>query len=51
MSFSDFVVRKVNKLIVPYVFFAIFPYALLFVIWPETVPQNTQGIYIRYALL
>lgn len=51
MSFSDFVVRKVNKLIVPYVFFAIFPYALLFVIWPETIPQNTQGIYIRYALL
>lgn len=45
MSFSDFVVRKVNKLIVPYVFFAIFPYALLFVIWPETIPQNTQGIY------
>lgn len=51
MSFSDFVVRKVNKLIVPYVFFAIFPYALLFVIWPETIPQNTQGIYIPLRLV
>lgn len=44
---SDFVVRKVNKLIVPYVFFAIFPIRIaVFVIWPETIPQNTQGIYI-----
>ena len=51
MSFSDFVVRKVHKLIVPYVFFAIFPYALLFVIWPETIPQNTQGIYIPLCLV
>lgn len=51
MSLGDFAVRKVNKLIVPYVFFAIFPYALLFVIWPETIPQNTHSIYIPLRLV
>lgn len=27
-SFLDFIVRKVNKLIIPYIFFAYFPFAL-----------------------
>lgn len=46
-SFLDFVTRKTNKLIIPYIFFAFFPFALEFLILPNLIPHNTFFLPIR----
>lgn len=38
-SFFDFVVRKTNKLIIPYIFFCFFPYTIILLIWKDMAPE------------
>lgn len=39
-SFCDFIVRKTNKLVVPYIFFAFFPFALVYLFGIIEVPDS-----------
>ena len=46
-SFIDFTTRKFNKLIIPYIFFAFFPFTLASFVVSDLFPQNSFFLPIR----
>lgn len=46
-SFFDFTIRKINKLIIPYIFFAFFPFTLASLVVSDLFPQKTFFLPIR----